>query len=182
MKPTTAQKEALARLLIYIDHNHPGFSDMVARKTGASSSGLGAMNGLDGGISDLLTKFFGNDDEFIPGSDDFVGPLPQSGFQTPPLVPESSGNWFSSIIETAKEIVPVVFKAQEQKRWADVQFERAKQGLEPLPTQGFSAPPILIDVGAQPGALTRALGYKSSPDLLLWGSVAAVGAFFLFKK
>lgn len=181
MRPSTAQKEALAKYLLYMEHNNPGFADKIGARLGIPRTGMGSMNGL-GGIGDIFDKFFGNDDEFTPGSDSFVGPMPQQDFQTPPFVAEDSGNWFSNIIDAAKEIVPAVLKTREQVKWSDLQLERAKQGLEPIPTAGYSAPPILLEVAPQKGALTKALGYDSGFNPLPWIIGAGIGAFILMNK
>lgn len=78
--------------------------------------------------------------------------------------------WYSKVIDAAGQVATTYFQSKVQKETTDLQIERARQGLPPLDLSLYGAAPV-----------TTQIDFKMSPQtkMLIWGSVAIIGAIFL---
>jgi len=93
---------------------------------------------------------------------------------------EATLNKVISVGEKAIEALPAVFQARQTIAIADVNLERAKQGLPPLDPQATAAQ-INVTHSLPPEVQTQITAFKmGGMNILLWGALA-VGGFFVVR-
>lgn len=84
---------------------------------------------------------------------DFSSPvataLPGSGTATQTGNP-AGNSWISNIASAFSQFGTAYANYRNQAQWNDLQLQRARQGLPPLPTTGYSAPGVGVNVGISP--------------------------------
>jgi hypothetical protein len=103
---------------------------------------------------------------------------------------DSVGSLFTSIVDTAKTVIPVGLEYNQQKKILALQLERAKQGLPPIDAAAYS-PVVKIAPTFTPeseAAITRAAtaslkeGGGAILTRMLPVAMMAVAAFFLLGR
>lgn len=103
---------------------------------------------------------------------------------TNPKVVEQQEGFWSSIIDTVKNVAPTLIAAKQSRDIMKMQMQRASKGLPPMEAKDYQ-PSIRIDAGMSPELQAQAqqIGAKAFDSIkpVLLG-VAALLAFTLYKK
>ena len=125
--------------LNYLEKNFPGIKLKVA--SALNTNGLGSLN----------------ENDF-----DFVGPP----------VPASYGeeqSWYDKAFDFIGKALPAYLTYDIQKETADIQMERAKQGLPPIDMSRYGAAPVTVRHQVDPASFTQAIDPQTKQMLWIGG-------------
>lgn len=165
------KRRATYQALLAIESQKPGFIHRVKSKL-RQKYGPGGLSGLMG-MGDWADDLFS------------AMEAEQEGTAMPAETPEDESWWsgvVDTVVDTAKEVVPAWLEYERQKEWSEIQLERAKQGLPPIETREYGAPPITVKIAPERGAAATAMGIDPTTlqQLLIGGAIIA-GIFFFAR-
>lgn len=95
-----------------------------------------------------------------------------------PLTTTQTPGFFQNLLNTVKQIVPIVIQTKAQRDLLNMQMARAKQGLPPLDPRFITS---TVQIGVDPATIRQAgtLGFKVAAPFMIG---AALIAFMMFGK
>lgn len=87
--------------------------------------------------------------EWVKNNDPFIYNLAVGRYKAKQSGLSGTADFFSSLTDTIKNVVPAVMNYRQQNKIMDVQIQRAKQGLPPLETSQY-APVIKVETAITP--------------------------------
>lgn len=165
---------AIIAALQAIEKQNPGFINYVKKLI---PKRLKAHNQLNGIIDDF--NIFDSDTFSIA---DILGTGESTGESVVDTVTGTVKEWGTAILDLAQTAVPAYINYQNQREWSKLQLERAKQGLAPLPTAGFTAPATVVRVQLPAGEIQRAVGISDDTKNQMMIGALILGGLFLIGR